>query len=300
MERVLVSGVDGFTGRYLAPLLASTGYAVHGLAQRVPLNPVEGVASLHIADLTNAAEVRRAVRAASPQGVIHLAGISFVASDAELMYRVNLLGTRALLEALADLPVSPKAVILASSANVYGNSTAGMLDEDTPPAPANDYAVTKLAMEHLAKLYASRLPLIICRPFNYTGIGQAETFLLPKIVAHVRNKSSAIELGNLDVARDFSDVREVSAVYAGLLRARAAVGATVNICSGRAYTLQEVLTLVEEVSGHHLEVRINPDLIRQSEVKILLGDRRRLDAILPGLRERLTLRETLRWMIERP
>ena len=111
----------------------------------------------------------------------------------------------------------------------------------TPPAPANDYAVSKLAMEYLAKTYSVRLPLIICRPFNYTGVGQAEAFLLPKIVAHVRKGATEIELGNLDVARDFSDVRDVSSIYARLIQTPAAVGATLNICSGKAYTLREVL-----------------------------------------------------------
>jgi len=298
MERVLVSGVDGFTGRYLAPLLASTGYAVHGLAQRVPGTPVEGVASLHIADLTNAAEVRRAVRAASPQGVIHLAGISFVASDAELMYRVNLVGTRNLLEAVASLSHAPEAIVLASSANVYGNATAGLIDEMAPPAPANDYAVSKLAMEYVAKTYSSRLPLTICRPFNYTGIGQAEAFLLPKIVAHIRKGAAEIELGNLDVARDFSDVRDVSSIYARLIRTPAAIGATLNICSGKAYTLREVLGLVRDISGKELAVRINPAFVRSNEVKILLGDHSRMDALLPGSCGKIPLVDTLRWMIE--
>lgn len=296
--RVFVTGVDGFTGRHLAPMLSTRGYVVHGLASRRLDRPVEGVECMHVADLTDAAEVAGAVRAASPQAVIHLAGIALVTSDAESMYRVNLLGTRNLLEALAALAVSPRAVLLASSANVYGNATAGRLSEDTPPSPTNDYAVSKLAMEYLAKLYASRLPLVICRLFNYTGVGQAETFLLPKIVAHVRRKAKEIELGNLEVARDFSDVREVSAIYARLLETPAAVGTTLNICSGEAHTLHEILALIEDISGQRLEVRVNPGFVRPNEVKVLLGDRRRLDAVLADSAVKIPLRETLRWMIE--
>jgi nucleoside-diphosphate-sugar epimerase len=298
MANILVTGVDGFTGRYLAPVLCAAGHVVHGLVQQVPTERVDGVKAMHVAELSSAAEVSAAVRSALPDGVVHLAGISFVASDAELMYRVNLLGTRNLLEALVAAPSPPRAVILASSANVYGNTAAGQLDESMWPAPANDYAVSKLAMEHVAALYAERLPITICRPFNYTGVGQSEAFLLPKIVAHVRRGATRIELGNVDVARDFSDVREVAAIYAQLLETPAAIGATLNICSGQAFTLREILQLVEEISGRHLEIRVNPEFVRRNEVKILLGDRTRLDAILPGPSRRITLRDTLRWMIE--
>jgi len=298
MDKVLVSGVDGFTGRYLAPLLATAGFEVHGLAQRMPADGIEGVSSIHLADLTQPAELAEIVATAAPDFVVHLAGISFAVSSPELMYRVNLVGTRNLLEALASLPRAPQAVVLASSAYVYGNATEGLIDELVSPAPANDYAVSKLAMEYVAKTYATRLPLTICRPFNYTGIGQAETFLLPKIVAHVRKGAAEIELGNLDVARDVSDVREVAAIYAKLIRAPLAVGATLNICSGKAYTLREVLALVEEISGKKLTVHVNPAFVRTNDVRVLLGDRSRLDALLPGSGGRIPLRETLRWMIE--
>jgi nucleoside-diphosphate-sugar epimerase len=300
MKRVLITGADGFTGRYLAPLLTAGGYTVHGMAPHLPTAPVEGVAQMHVVDLTDAASLVAAVGAARPEYVVHLGGISFVVGDAEPMYQVNLLGTRKLLEALAALPEAPRAVLLASSANVYGNSTEGVLDETTPPAPANDYAVSKLAMEHVARLYAARLPLIVCRPFNYTGVGQAESFLLPKIVAHVRRRAPSIELGNLDVARDFSDVRDVASIYAQLLEEPKAAGKTLNVCSGRAFTLREVLAMTEEVSGWPMELRVNADLMRSNEVKILLGSRARLDALLSTKRQGIPLRDTLRWMIEAP
>jgi len=301
MTTVLVTGVAGFTGRYLAPLLAAAGHEVHGLVEHLPAVAIEGAAHLHVCDLTDASSVANAVRAVRPQRVVHLAGIAFVASsDAKSMYGVNLLGTRHLLEATAALQSVPEAVLLASSANVYGNATEGALDEASPPAPANDYAVSKLAMEYLAKLYASRLPLIICRPFNYTGVGQSESFLLPKIVAHVRRKADSIELGNLDVARDFSDVRDVSAIYARLLDTPAALGQTLNVCSGTAYALRDVLAIVEGIAGLRLDVRVNAILVRKNEVRMLRGNRTKLDALLPDSTERIPLVDTLEWMIRSP
>ena len=297
MARVLVTGVDGFTGRFLAPLLASQGDEVHGLVQQE--TAVEGVAHVHVADLRSAEQVARAVSVARPQRVVHLAGIAFVANrDMEAMYGVNLLGTRHLLEALCGLSSLPERTLLASSANVYGNAALEAVGEDAPAAPTNDYAVSKLAMEFLCRLYASRLSMTICRPFNYTGVGQSESFLLPKIAGHVRRGAAWIELGNVDVARDFSDVRNVCDIYARLLTEPAAAGRTVNICSGAVHTLREVLDMVEVLSGRRLEVRTNPDLVRANEVKCLRGDRSLLDTLLPSRLDPITLFDTLRWMID--
>ena len=296
-SKVLVTGVDGFTGRYLAPVLAAYGYEVHGIVGHARPVALPDVFRIHDCDLTDAPRVTEVVRDIEPQSVVHLAGVSFVGhGDIEAMYRINLLGTRHLLHALTQTRSRPNAVLLASSANVYGNGTEGVMDETTPPAPANDYAVSKLAMEYMARLYTD-LPIIMARPFNYTGVGQAESFLLPKIVAHIRRGAREIELGNLDVARDFSDVRMVSKAYLRLLTTQAAIGHTFNVCSGKAYTLNEVLSLAREISGHALEVRVNPAFVRESEVKVLLGSRARLEACIGAL-DKFDLRDTLRWMLE--
>ena len=297
-KRVLITGVDGFTGRFLASVLASAGLEVHGLVHRVPDQAVAGVESLHEGDLWDVERVAEIVQKVQPQHVAHLAAIAFVAhNDVDGMYRTNLLGSRHLLEALVTAGSPVESVLLASSANVYGNSTEGVLDESTPAMPANDYAVSKLAMEHLARLYASRLPIVIVRPFNYTGVGQSESFLLPKIVAHVRSRARVIELGNLDVARDFSDVRMVVQAYARLLNAPEAIGKTLNVCSGKAHTLDEVLSLVRQISGHHIEVRVNPAFVRTNEVRTLVGSRTRLEQCI-GTLDPIELRETLQWMLE--
>jgi len=300
-KRVLVTGAAGFTGRYLVAALANAGHHVTGLVQRAPAQPVEGASDLIECELGDPAGLSRALDSARPQWVAHLAAIAFVAhGDADAMYQTNLLGTRHLLEALSQQSSSAvESVLLASSANIYGNATEGVLDESTPPAPANDYAVSKLAMEYLARLYAGRLPLIVTRPFNYTGVGQAESFLLPKIVAHVRQRAPVVELGNLHVARDFSDVRMVVEAYVRLLQTPSAVGETFNVCSGVAYTLDEVLALVRAISGHDFEVRVNPAFVRQNEVKTLLGSRARLENCVGPLTG-FELRDTLQWMLDAP
>ena len=300
MSSILVTGADGFTGRYLAAALQRIGHEVHGMVRAAPANPVVGLAATHVCELDDTGGLLDVVRRVKPRHTAHLAAITFVAhGDADAIYRTNIVGTRNLLEALAASGHGPESVLLASSANIYGNSTEGVLHESTMPLPANDYAVSKLAMEYMARLYCDRLPIVISRPFNYTGVGQAESFLLPKIVAHVRRRVQIIELGNLDVARDFSDVRTVVEAYARLMQAPAAIGQTFNVCSGRAHTLNEVLQLAREISGQDFAVRVNPAFVRHNEVKTLLGSRARLDACI-GPATDIELRETLRWMIESP
>lgn len=279
--RILITGLEGFTGHYLHTELAAHGHEVIGLR----------------ADLTDATALAAEMHAVQPDAVAHLAGIAFVGhGEPNDFYRINLMGTRNLLAALAACGKRPDCVLLASSANVYGNVTEGILAEITPPNPANDYAVSKLAMEHMARLWMDKLPIMIARPFNYTGVGQSELFLIPKIVAHFRRRAPVLELGNLDVWRDFSDVRTVARIYRRLME-KPPVGETVNVCSGHAVSLREVLALVTEVTGLPIEVRVNPAFVRANEVRTLCGDASKLRQLV-GAWELYPLADTLRWMIE--
>jgi len=292
-RRVLVTGLGGFTGHYVAAELERAGYAVSGLS------PASHDAVAGRVDLLDAAAVHAAVARIRPQAVIHLAAIAFVAhGDVDAVYRTNIMGTRHLLAALADLPVPPSTVVLASSANVYGNAEghAGLLGEGTPAAPANDYAVSKLAMEYMAKTWSAQLPLVFTRPFNYTGVGQDVRFLIPKIVDHFRRGERRIELGNLDVWREFMDVRAVAWAYRRLLETEGGDD-TFNICSGIGYSLREVLMMMAEIAGYAIEVSVNPALVRDNEVQRLEGDPARLRARIGSL-PHYGLMETLRWMYQ--
>jgi nucleoside-diphosphate-sugar epimerase len=189
-------------------------------------------------------------------------------------------------------------VVLASSANIYGNAATLPITEGTSPAPENDYAVSKVAMEAMARLWMERLPITLVRPFNYTGVGQSENFLIPKIVGHFRRGERSIELGNTDVARDFSDVRDIARAYATIV-ARAPWGETINLCSGNAHSLDEVLSIMAGIAGYEIEVRVNPAFVRANEIKLLVGSNARLRE-LTGFAPSIPLEETLRWMNSAP
>lgn len=284
--RVLVTGAAGFTGRFVCQELEGRGFTVVGWGGRQ-----------YQIELTDRRAVHLAISKARPEFVIHLAAVSFVGhEDVEAIYRTNVLGTRHLLEGLSLLSTKPRHTILASSANVYGN-VEGRVDETVKPAPANDYAVSKLAMEYVASLW-SHLPITIVRPFNYTGVGQDERFLIPKIVSHFRRRASEIELGNIDVIRDFNDVRNVAKIYVDLLGGQGK-GTILNICSGTETSLSNVIDILAEISGHRLEVKINPKFVRANDVRRLVGDPSRMIEI-SGMRQMRPLSETLRWMYESP
>ncbi|MBU9221211.1 NAD-dependent epimerase/dehydratase family protein [Burkholderia multivorans] len=289
--RALVTGLGGFTGKYLAQSLVASGYRVFGTAHGAELASPD----TYQVDLCDRATLAKVVADVQPDVVAHLAAIAFVAhGDAEAIYRTNVIGTRNLLEALAGLDKRPSAVLLASSANIYGNAAVEIIDESVEPNPANDYAVSKLAMEYMARLWRDKLPIVVARPFNYTGVGQSPQFLLPKIVSHFQRGERVIELGNIDVERDFSDVRRVVDAYRRLLQL-APAGGVFNVCSGRAVSLKSVIAMMEQIAGYSIEVRVNPAFVRANEVRRLQGDGSRLLAAVGEL-EDIPLENTLRWM----
>jgi nucleoside-diphosphate-sugar epimerase len=286
--RALVTGLSGFTGHYVARQLEELGYEVVGLGQAAD-------GGHHGLDLRDAERLTERVIALQPSVVVHLAAIAFVAhGDVSEMYTSNIVGTRNLLAALAACKKPPEKILLASSANVYGNATASTLDEACPVQPENDYAVSKYAMELMARQWRDVLPLVIVRPFNYTGVGQSGAFLLPKLVDHFVRRAPRIELGNIDVYRDFNDVRVVAAAYAGLLRDGVA-GEVYNVCSGRAYSIQDALAMLAQLAGYTIEVDVNPAFVRANEVKRLVGSNRKLAATI-GEPELIPLADTLEWM----
>lgn len=280
--RILLTGTSGFTGRYFKEAAIRAGHTVQPLQ----------------AEITDLRQVEAQLADEQPDAVVHLAAISFLAhADAASFYAVNTVGTTNLLTALAALPAPPGRVLVASSANVYGNCSVSPIAETQEPAPVNHYAMSKLAMEHLAKTYADRLPLIIARPFNYTGPGQSSQFVVPKLVEHYAKKAPGIELGNIHVQREFNDVRMVCEAYLALLE-KGEAGEVYNVCTGQPYTLQQVMETLTSLTGHHLKVRVNPDFVRAFEVHRLCGDPGKLQAATGIDLHRYGLVDTLQSMLD--
>ena len=280
--RLLLTGAEGFTGRHLTQAARAAGHKVVALQS----------------DLTDASAVAAEVMAIAPTHVAHLAAISAVThADEDAFYRVNLFGTLNLLDALADLSVVPKKILLASSANVYGNQGGDVpIAETVCPKPVNHYAMSKLAMEHMSANYADKLPIVITRPFNYTGVGHDHRFVIPKIVDHFVHRAPVIELGNLDVYREYNDVRQVCELNLKLL-ALGVPGEVYNVCSGKAVSLRDVLTLMTQISGWQPEDQVNPAFVRANEIHTLAGSPEKLSATV-GSVSTGDLNGLLAWMYE--
>jgi nucleoside-diphosphate-sugar epimerase len=290
---VFVTGSRGFTGSYVCAALREVGYRAIGLK----VSEEFGVGEHEVlGDLSDTDSLVVAMDRVHPAFIIHLAGIAFTAhTDPLELYRVNLLGTLNLLEAVVRANVMPEKIILASSANVYGANPVCPVSENFAPMPVNHYAMSKLSMELLTRSWTERLPIVVTRPFNYTGVGQSEQFVVPKIVKHYSNRSSSISLGNLNVEREFNDVRMVARAYVRLMEA-APAGTTVNICTGIGHKLLDILGLIEKITDHTLKVEVDSKLARPNELRTLVGDPARLVKLVADL-PRYSIEETLEWMV---
>ena len=148
----------------------------------------------------------------------------------------------------------------------------------------------------MVRTWFDRLPIVITRPFNYTGVGQDAQFLIPKIVSHFKRRADNIELGNLDVSRDFSDVRDVADAYVALLESDSK-SEVFNVCSGRAVALRAVLDMAARITGHALKVTVNPAFVRANEIPVLRGSHRKLSSAI-AYAARYSLEDTVQWMLE--
>jgi len=291
MPIALVTGASGFTGRYMVEALVKQGFEVVGLGSK-PTAASETLAC----DLTDLDAVKNCVERVCPDWVIHLAAQSFVGhEDQRAFYDVNVFGTLNLLQALSTLDKKPSRILVASSANVYGTPDIGEIDESACPSPVNHYACSKLAMEHMVSTWFEKLPIIIARPFNYTGPHQNSRFLVPKIVNHFAEKSPDIELGNIDVSRDFSDVRDVVNAYLAVLKSDAS-STVVNISSGSDIALRSIINKMNELAGYEIKINVNPAFVRSNEIPRLCGSNQRLKQ-LTGWQPKYNLDETLKDML---
>lgn len=276
-KKVLITGINGFTGKYLSDYLSKLKFNVFGISNF--LNDNHNPKTFRC-DITNLQEISQIIENVQPQYIIHLAGISFVQhANPEEFYTINVIGTQNLLEACLQSKNSIKKIILASSATVYGNQNEDVLHEEMTPNPNNHYGISKWAMEQISKNYFDRLPIIITRPFNYTAPGQAVHFIIPKIAQAFINKNSEIELGNIDVYREYNSIEFVCHVYHQLLLTHYQ-SEIINICSGNTYSIKEIIELFVKYTGHQIEVKKNLKFVRENDIVTLSGNPKKLYSII--------------------
>jgi GDP-4-dehydro-6-deoxy-D-mannose reductase len=309
--RALVTGASGLAGRHLCLACASAGEEVVGISRSgwVPDGGGEGRAL----DLLDQGALAELLGELAPDVVYHLAALSSVGrswEDPAATVQENIAAALSLLQALRA--AAPRArVIWASSCEVYGPAARLPIVEDSPPVPANPYAVSKAAGEMLARVYAQAhgLPIVRVRPFNHAGPGQRPIFILSSLAeqgARARlQRAPRVEIvtGSPDTRRDFTDVRDVVRAYRRLatlpIGAEAFADAVYNVCSGRSVSAADQVALLAELLAPVEVVHtIDPQRVRTHEVKDLRGSNQRLREAtgwLPEIPLRQTMADTLAW-----
>ncbi len=286
--RLLVTGADGFVGRWLVDAAVAAGHQVVAATEpRQPPPESWRVAGRRVrrvaADLRRPAGIARlAALAPAPDAVIHLAAIASntVANrDPAAAWALNAGATAALADALAA--AGTRRFLLVSSAEVYGAGHREPIAETAPLQPVSPYAASKVGAEIAAAEVARRtgLEVVVARPFPHTGPGQSVTYVLPALAARLRaaarDGAATIPVGNLDAVRDFLDVRDVVRAYLALVD-RGAAGEAYNVASGIGHRLRDCLATLARLAGSTARPVEDASLMRPADIPVLIGDAARL------------------------
>jgi len=305
--RCLITGSPGFAGSHLTEYLLEQGQEVIGLAAEdeslANLKPFAQHVRVERADLRNAQRVREVLRDTKPQRIYHLAALSSPADslqDPILTYEVNFRGTLNLLLAWRELQFDSR-LLYVSSSDVYGlvRDEDLPLREDTPLRPANPYAASKAASEFLAFQFFQGYGLLIVRvrPFNHTGPRQSATFVCSSFAKQIAEVNAGLRpptvaVGDLQLRRDFSDVRDIVRGY-HLLLEKGQPGEVYQLCSGRAVSIEAILQILIALASRPIQVTADPSKTRAQEAPVLCGDPSKAGRAV-GWRPQYELETTLR------
>ena len=293
-RRALITGVSGFAGRHLARLLLDQGWEVTGTVH----HRASGVAGVdeHCLEIDDAAALAALVRQCRPTHVFHLAAIvdTVTTPDVMALFRTNTLGTAAVLQAVADAG-GVERVLVTSSAFAYGRPTAGErpVREDDPLVPVTPYGSSKVAAEAIALQWAraTQVPVVVTRAFQHTGPGHVGAYALADWTRQLAGGATQIRVGNLDVERDYLDVRDVAAAYA-TLAVQGRAGTVYNVASGEPVSMRTLLDGLVVAFGSRAEVIVDPSRLRPVDTPVFVADVARIHADT-SWRRRLTLEQTL-------
>jgi GDP-4-dehydro-6-deoxy-D-mannose reductase len=302
VRRILITGGTGFVGSHLIRHLKSIDAKLVVVSSSDATIQEPGVDYCK-ADVRRADDVGAVIREANPDQIYHLAGVSSVAdswNNPRLVFDVNVVGSYNVFEAAMRLP-SPPRILNVSTSQVYARSDAA-LTETSLLSPDNPYAATKAMAELLAVQY-KKLPtggIITARAFNHTGPGQLPSFVMPSVAKQLAEveaglRPPVLRVGDLNVKRDFTDVRDVVVAYSELLD-KGKVGEIYNVCSGRAVLLADLVRQLQEYCSAAVKIEVDPDRVRPSEVPQMLGDPGKLQRAT-GWSAKIPLESTLQALL---
>ncbi|MGQ9618067.1 MAG: GDP-mannose 4,6-dehydratase [Candidatus Aminicenantia bacterium] len=304
--KVFITGLTGFAGNHLSQFLEKEGYEVYGTSWH---QKIEGRRIFYL-DLRNVRKLKGVLKSIEPKWIFHLAALSHVGESWEKTrqtFQVNFFSTLNVFECASLLPSSPR-ILFVSSAEVYGNVDKGNLPlkEEHPPNPINPYALSKFFGELLARFYNfSGLEIIIARPFNYTGPAQSPKFVCSDFAHQIAmiEKGKAeqkIKTGNLSMRRDFTDVRDVMRAFYILMK-KGEKGGVYNICSGKSYSIEEILNTLLSFSKVKIKIVTEEKRMRKLENPEVYGDFSKIADLgwKPEIPIHKTLKDLLNWWREK-
>ena len=267
----LIIGVGGFVGPYLEQELSVNGYSVFGCG--ILSEELERRNNYYSTDITQYDEILNVFESLKPDVVFNLAAVSSVGlswKKPQMTINVNVIGTVNILEAAAKVCPDAKIVLIGSSEE-YAPSDKPV-SENSPLDPVNPYGITRLAIEEFAKVYRGehKLNITCVRAFNHTGLGQTDTFVLPSFIDQaalitLSQKAGKIRVGNLEAYRDFSDVRDVVKAYRLIAECEQELK-VVNVGSGQAHQLHQLLEYIVSLSDQKIEIEIDPERFRPADL----------------------------------
>ena len=280
---ILVTGAAGFAGSHVVQALAGAGNVIGWMRATPPPDDIAPLATWQQVDLLDREAVRAAIYRAKPDAVYHCAGAPNVAyswRDTVSPLSNNVLGTHILLDALRRAG-SRCRVVIPGSATVYAPSTSP-LTEESPVAPVNPYALSKLAQEQLGMISGREdgIEVIVTRSFNHTGPRQSAAFAAPNMARQIALIEAGaaepmIKVGNLDAQRDMTDVRDMARAYAGLME-KGTPSTIYNVASGVTRSMKSILAALVARARVTVRIETDPALLRPSDTPVILGDASRL------------------------
>lgn len=299
MKKAFIFGIGGFVGKYLSTELINHGYAVEGSdIQRT--ESVRKDVEFFACDILNGDAVSELIQQRKPDYIINLAAISSVGASWKMpamTMSVNVTGALNILEAARKSEPMPQIMFIGSSEEYL--QTIEAISEKTPLDANNPYGISKVTQEKYVGLYRQRygMKIYYVRPFNHTGVGQRDTFVLPsfcKQAAEIENsgKAGTIHVGNLEAKRDFSDVRDIVRAYRMILESNLDEY-IFNVGSGKAYSLKELLEYIISLSTQEIDVFIDPEKFRPVDTPVVLCDNTSIKEVL-GWQPEYSIFDTLK------